>query len=330
MAQKTSNIKLLYQIGAGTSGRKRGHSYESELASKLNSLPMPFKKTHTISRYVEKGQSELILLNKILNYLNWESCSHISAYSTGSLATAEEGLKRIEIDGLSIKGCKSDIIIKLSTVDGNSKIIGISIKQCNNKIPTNAQVYFSTASAFYNSIINCGYALSDKALIAMKQFCGDVGYRPCDNEDITHRTYTPERYFWEEVNAVGRAEWENLFTQHQDDITRLLLQKGYKDDPFPLEIILHKTKKAPLNNEEIAIFTMNEFVNLSHMYGPFGCAKYRVKKGRYKEPYGVEHLAPRFGVIQMQRGGQKQHPTQLQFNLKAGYFYHPPFSEEIK
>lgn len=34
-----------------------------------------------------------------------------------------------------------------------------------------------------------------------------------------------------------------------------------------------------------------------------------------------KHKAPKFGVVQMQRGGQKQHPTQLQFNLKAGYFY---------
>ena len=46
-----------------------------------------------------------------------------------------------------------------------------------------------------------------------------------------------------------------------------------------------------------------------------------MKKGRYKEPEGILHQAPKFGVIQMQRGGQKQHPTQLQFNLKSGYFY---------
>ena len=330
MAQQTSNTKLLYQIGAGTSGRKRGHSYESELASKLNSLSMPFEKTHTNTKYVEKGRVELILLNKILNYLTWDSCTHIDAYSTGSLATAEVGLKKMEIDGLTIRGCKSDVIIKLSNEKGISKIVGISIKQCNNKVPTNAQVYFSTASAFYNFIVKCGYKLSNNALIAMKQFCGDMGYRPCDNEDISHRLSTPDRYFWEEINTIGRAEWENLFAQHQDDITRLLLQKGYKDDPFPPDIILHKTKRALPNDEEIAIFTMDEFVKLSHIYGPFGCVKYRVKKGRYKEPYGVEHLAPRFGVVQMQRGGQKQHPTQLQFNLKAGYFYHPPFSGEIK
>ena len=32
-------------------------------------------------------------------------------------------------------------------------------------------------------------------------------------------------------------------------------------------------------------------------------------------------MAPRFGIVQMQRGGQAQHPEQLQFNLQAGYFY---------
>lgn len=48
---------------------------------------------------------------------------------------------------------------------------------------------------------------------------------------------------------------------------------------------------------------------------------YAVRKGTYKDPLGVQHEAPRFGIVQMQRGGQKQHPTQLQFNLKAGYFY---------
>ena len=48
---------------------------------------------------------------------------------------------------------------------------------------------------------------------------------------------------------------------------------------------------------------------------------YSVRKGQYRDPEGAEHEAPRFGIVQMQRGGQKQHPTQLQFNLKAGYFY---------
>lgn len=329
MAQITNDTTLLHQIDAGASGRKRGHSYESILALKLNALVMPFKKTHSNSVYVERGKPELILLNKILNYLNWESCTSIMAYSTGRLATAEVGEKEVSIDGHSLRGCKSDVIVKLIAEDGTSKIIGVSIKQCNNSTPTNAQVYFSTATAFYNLVVASGFVLSNNALVAMKQFCGDAGYRPCDDGDCSDRTYSNERYFWEEINSEGRKEWEDLFTNHQDEITRLLLQKGYRDDPFPPEIILHKTKKATPDNEEIAIFTMKEFISLSHQYSPFSFGKYRVKKGSHKEPKGVEHLAPRFGVVQMQRGGQKQHPTQLQFNLKAGYFYHQPFSDRI-
>ena len=38
----------------------------------------------------------------------------------------------------------------------------------------------------------------------------------------------------------------------QDDVTRLLLQKAYLNDPFPPEIILHKTKKvSSFDNQEI-------------------------------------------------------------------------------
>lgn len=327
MAQQTTNPVLLNQIDAGVIGRKRGHGYESALASRINALSCPIKKTELSPRYIECGRPELILVNKILHYLDWESSSSIQAYSTGRLATAEDGEKEITIGGISIKGCKSDIIIELHNELGESRVIGVSVKQCNNKTPTNAQVYFSTATAFYNTIVNSGYLLSKDALVALKQFCGDLGYRPCDNHDCRNRLSTPERYFWEEIHDAGRAEWEDLFTNHQDEITRLLLQKAYKNDPFPPEIILHKTKKAVPENEEIAIFSMDEFIRLSRGYSPFVCGKYRVKKGRYKEPEGVEHLAPRFGVVQMQRGGQKQHPTQLQFNLKAGYFYHPPFSD---
>ena len=56
-------------------------------------------------------------------------------------------------------------------------------------------------------------------------------------------------------------------------------------------------------------------------YSGFSHKEYSVRKGSFKDPEGVKHQAPRFGIIQMQRGGQKQHPTQLQFNLQAGYFY---------
>lgn len=156
----------------------------------------------------------------------------------------------------------------------------------------------------------------------MRQFCGDSGFRPLDDFDCTNRISTPERYFWEEIDEEGKNEWENLFKNHQDEVTRLLLQKAYLNDPYPPEIILHKTKKASsFDNQEVAVFTMDQFIRLSREYSPFACSFYRVKKGSHREPEGFSHQAPRFGVIQMQRCGNKQNATQLQFNLKAGYFY---------
>jgi len=72
---------------------------------------------------------------------------------------------------------------------------------------------------------------------------------------------------------------------------------------------------------EVAIYHIDEILTLSKNYQGFKLKEYSVKKGSYKDPAGCTHLAPRFGIIQMQRGGQQQHPDQLQFNLEAGYFY---------
>lgn len=282
---------------------------------------MPYRKQRSMEKVIYKGSPAEILLDKILEYLNWDHCDSIEAYSTGKLATAENGKKEILIEGQSIKSAKSDVILVLYRNE-IKRIIGVSVKQCNNKTPTNAQVFFSTATAFYSLVVSNGMRLSDNALKAMRQFCGDPGFRPMDDFDCSARVSTPEHYFWEEINPEGRAEWEDLFLKHQDDVSRLLLQKAYLNDPFPPEIILHKTRKSvSFDDQEIAIFSIDQFLRLSKAYSPFTHSSYRVKKGRYKEPKEISHQAPRFGVIQMQRGGQKQHPTQLQFNLKAGYFY---------
>lgn len=284
-------------------------------------MQMPYKMTMSRKRVIHVGSPIEILVDKILEYLEWDCCDNIEAYATGKLATSENCDKELVIDGQSITSAKSDVILVLYKAK-EKKIIGVSVKQCNNSKPTNAQVFFSTATAFYNLVTNNGMKLSDKALKAMRQFCGDIGFRPKDDLDCSQRKSTPERYFWEEINSEGKEEWVELFTNYQDDVTRLLLQKAYLNDPFPPEIILHKTKKAlSFDKQEIAILTINQFINLSKKYSPFAYGKYRVKKGRYKEPKEISHQAPRFGVVQMQRGGQKQHPTQLQFNLKAGYFY---------
>ena len=65
------------------------------------------------------------------------------------------------------------------------------------------------------------------------------------------------------------------------------------------------------NNNNIR--SIYKSIQKSKNYGSFSTRKYSSR--------GKLHLAPRFGIFQMQRAGSKQHPTQLQFNLKAGYFY---------
>ena len=321
MTQLTDDPMLLHQIDAGIKGRKKGHSYENELASRINAAVMPYTKSFKSCTVIHHGSPIAILLDKVLDFLGWTMIDKVEAYATGKLATSESGDEEILIEGKSVKSAKSDVILVLYK-SNEKKVVGVSVKQCNNKVPTNAQVFFTTATAFYNLLKSHGMPLTEKALKAMCQFCGDKGFRPLDDFDCSGRVSTPERYFWEEIDTDGKAEWEHVFTCFQDDVTRLLLQKAYLNDPFPPEIILHKIRKSDsFENQEIAVFTIDQFISLSRKYSPFVYSLYRVKKGRYKEPEGILHQAPRFGVIQMQRGGQKQHPTQLQFNLKAGYFY---------
>lgn len=321
MAQTSNNPVLLHQIAAGIKGRKKGHSYENELASKINAAEMPYSRSGNSDKVLHQGSPVGILLDKILDFLSWTKIDNVEAHATGKLATSEQGDKKILVDGQPIKTAKSDVLLVLHNSD-EKRIVGVSVKQCNNKKPTNAQVFFTTATAFYDLVKRNGIPVTNDALKAMQQFCGDPGFRPIDDFDCSQRISSPERYFWEEIDVKGKAEWEEVFTKYQDEVTRLLLQKAYLNDPFPPEIILHKTHKSTsFTNQEIAIFTVDQFLTLSRKYSTFTCGKYRVKKGRYKEPEGITHQAPRFGVIQMQRGGQKQHPTQLQFNLKAGYFY---------
>lgn len=245
------------------------------------------------------------------------------AISTGALATSEEGKKWLEVNGVPVKRCKSDLIITLRFSGGEMQTFGISTKQCNNKTPTNAQLFFTTARGFANLLNANGFSVSKNAIDLLRQFCGDVGFRPLDNpNDLKDRVVDPRRYFWEEIEEAGRLEWENLFSMRQDEITRLLLQKAYLEDPFAPDFLLHKTKKAPSWDEtEVAIYTIDEIIRHSKNYNGFVLKPYSVRKGSYRDPTGVSHMAPRFGIVQMQRGGQAQHPEQLQFNLEAGYFY---------
>jgi hypothetical protein len=325
MALKPTDEQHALQIQAGTLGRKTGHDFEDNLTSRLNSLPMPYRidELSAPENHLFTDKPERSVLHYICSRKEITKLHKIIALSTGTLATSEAGKRWLDVNGVKVSRCKSDIILTLKPTSGTDVTVGISTKQCNNKNPTNAQLYFTTAKGFCNLLRNNGIKISEKGEIALRQFCGDEGFRPLDSPDLLiNRQSDPRRFFWEEINSEGRVELENLLTQKQDEITRLLLQKAYLDDPFAPDFILHKTKRAESwDKTEVALYTIDELTNLSRKYAGFALESYSVKKGSYRDPEGVRHLAPRFGIVQMQRGGQSQHPTQLQFNLKAGYFY---------
>ena len=311
------------QIQAGTLGRKTGHEFEDLICAEINSHEYPFKQGEIVGLHLFRGDPARILLEYLVRYFDEDGIRSAVALSTGALATSEDGRKWLQINGANVSRCKSDIVLTASFSSGKSRTIGISTKQCNNKTPTNAQLYFTTARGFAKLLVENSIMISDQAIIGLRQFCGDPNFRPLDNPTaMAGRQVDPRRYFWEELPNLARQEWEAVLSERQDDVTRLLLQKAYIDDPFVPDFLIHKTKRSSRWEEtEVAIYSIDELVQLSRAYQGFATRAYSVRKGSHRDPTGVYHLAPRFGVVQMQRGGQAQHPDQLQFNLEASYFY---------
>lgn len=323
MTLNPESEKHLLQIQAGQIGRNKGHEFELRVSNEINNLNF---QEFNLGDFDQKkdvfhGKPGKLLL-KFINATRFKNkkIESARAFSTGSIATAEKDLKtEIFINGKLVKRSKSDIVIKIKPRNGEEKYFGISTKQCSIKRPTNAQLYFSTAKGFSDLLNRNFIKVPEYATIALKQFCGDVGFRPLDQK--ISRDCDPRRYFWEEINKDGREYWEKLFHNKQKEITEILFRKGYVDDPYEPDYLLHKTRKVDENErEEYAIFSIDQLITMSTDYQGFIKNKYQVKKGSYKDPKNIFHEAPRFGIIQMQRGGQKQHPTQLQFNLEASYF----------
>ena len=311
------------QIQAGTIGRDAGHKFENAVATAINALQFPLSVSRPHGRHVFSGDPGEILLQYVASTLGLSRLDSASAIATGALATSEEGKSWLNINGVEVSRCKSDIILTLHAEGALPQTVGVSTKQCSNAKPTNAQLYFTTARGFANLLRNNGLMVTESAVKSLRQFCGDVGFQPYDNPAaLVARECDPRRYFWEEADPQGISEWQSLIADNQDAITRLLLQKAYLGDPFAPDFLLHKTRRSSTwSTTEVAIYGIEELVRLSRTYQGFATRGYSVRKGSYRDPAGVTHLAPRFGVIQMQRGGQKQHPEQLQFNLEAGYFY---------
>lgn len=322
MALTPNNTRHALQILAGTTGRKRGHEFEFDLAKLVNNTGSNITSENQITG-VFNGNPEIALIKKSLNICGWNDYDKIEAIPLGALATAEDGKKWLEVNGVQVKASKSDILLNIYRKD-DIKTIGVSVKQCLAEKPTNPQLFLSTARGFCNLLRRNNIAVSEFAEVAMRQFCGDVGFRPIDNPEImSTRKSNPVRFYWEEINAEGLREWESLLAKNQDEITRLLLQKAYLDDPFSPDVIIQKTKKVISGPEEFAIYSISELIFRSQAYAGFvKTLKTEVSKSKsYDVPQGVQHECPKFGIIQMQRFGNKQNATQLQFNLQAGYFY---------
>lgn len=324
MALAAESREHLLQIQAGALGRKKGHKFEGELAQTINNLDFTNNLlTVDTTEGVYKGNPAILLLNFICSkFKSLGPFENVTALSTGSIATAEKELKTdIIFNGKRITRTKSDLILLFENVEGDTFTFGVSTKQCNTKSPTNAQLFFTTASKFCGHLRNHGFEIPHNAEVELKKFCGDKGFTPNDF-GIANRQVDPRRFFWEELEPSGKDFWETLFSDNQDQISNILFRKAYKDDPLEPTFILHKTRKIEDQTaQEYAIYDLDDLLLLSRKYRGFEKNLYQVNKGSYRDPRDIFHEAPRFGIIQMQRGGQKQHPTQLQFNLEAGYFY---------
>lgn len=322
MALTPRDLRHEKQIEAGTVGRKRGHRFESTLSSAINSMTSKHFVPAVNETHIYNGNPAAELLQYISNDRGIEILDAQASW-LGGLATSGLGDALLDEHGNPITKSKSDVLIKLTT-DRGIETVGISVKTCNKKTPTNDQMFFTTARAFCLLLSSNGIGVSDEAEKGLSMFCGDAGYRPLDllsEQELKLRISDPNRYYWEELSERAQGDWKQIIEEHQDQISMLLFQKAYKDDPYPPDYLLHQTVKyLDFDHCETAIFSMDEIVACSHAHCGYVLSTYKVRKGSYRTD--IEHLAPRFGFIQFQRGGQRQHPTQLQFNLKAGYFRH--------
>lgn len=324
MALKPQNKRHAAQIKAGIGGRATGHGFEDDLAKRLKQIRTPFRpQLPPQSGCIFKGNAAKLLLSFILAKEKIEEVTGVDAVGLGKLATSEAGDEALEVEGAHVRRSKSDVVLTVQA--GRKRLtLGVSVKLCNN----NAQLFLTTARKFCNQLRKLGIKVSAKAQKGLQCFCGDEGFRPIDLPSRSEgRKVNRERWFWEEMGQDAQDKWAAIFKGNQAAITRFLLCEAYDDDPFRPKYLLHQVaKRVSGKQEEVALFTMTDLIRLSRKHASFHTRPYSVRKGNHKDPAGVRHLAPRFGIVQFQRFGNVQNATELQFNLKARYYRKPPFS----
>lgn len=309
------------QIAAGTSGRNRGHAFEQALSLQIRKMSVLIDyNTLQQNNHLFQGDPATELIRYILHNEQFDDPVIDSTYWLGGLATSGKGDTLLCSDGEPVRKSKSDLVIKFCHSNGDD-FIGVSVKTCFNKKPTNAQLYCSTAGAFSALLRQNGVEVSDSAEDALKMFCGEPGFRPMDDNRVRRDPHVNnERWFWEELPNEARREWENLFDNQHRKILTVLLRDAYEKDCYRPKYILHlRNRSGDEHNVPLAIYTVEELVNLSHEYRGFYTRESRVRKGRFKNDPNL-HKYPGFGIVQFQQLGNKQNRSQLQFNLQANYF----------
>jgi hypothetical protein len=198
MPLKPADEQHALQIQAGILGRKTGHDFEDGLTARLNSLPLPYliNDFPESKKHLFIGSPEISVLSYICSRKGINELNKIVAISTGALATSEEGKQWLDVNGVKVSKCKSDVILTLQPKDRAEITVGISTKQCNNRTPTNAQLYFTTARGFCSLLRNNGIEISAIGEKALRQFCGDEGFRPLDFPNLLkNRQSDPRRFF---------------------------------------------------------------------------------------------------------------------------------------
>lgn len=327
MALYVNDKRRKQQIEAGTKGRLKGHQFEEDVTNELNNLRLgEFDYSINLKTpNVYQGNPAVALVEHISKDKK-QQIVQLKVYWLGGLATAGAGAELKNEDGEIITGSKSDVVVDVTYSGGVRESIGVSVKSCGN----NAQVALTTSTTFCEMLRANNIPVSEEAEIGLKMFCGESGYSPKDGyipADVSNipspRGARPERWYWEELSTTVQKEWSKIFTDYQDQITILIMQKAnaYKTDSFKPSYILHEcSNHTTIQNCEVAVMSMEEFAEYSRLFDSFGIKKQSIRKGRYKGIDLAIHQYPHFGFIQFQPIGNKQNFSELQFNIKANYY----------
>ena len=223
MALTPKNKKHASQIEAGIVGRKKGHKFESVLATTINQLPNKTFVPSGNNTHIFHGNPATHLLQYIANNINI-TIMDARALWLGGLATSGKGDVLLDSHGSPITKSKSDVLIQITTSNG-TETVGVSVKTCNKTTPTNDQMFFTTARAFCQLLRTNEIIVSEEAERGLSMFCGDIEFRPIDilpADKLRCRTSDPKRFYWEELSRQAQQDWKEIFDKYQDKITNVL------------------------------------------------------------------------------------------------------------